>query len=76
MAFDRAALLKDMSNGYGAVTTQVFPPNSPGYEKSLESYYRFDPAKAKQLLAEAAIPTVSPWPCRPLPPRSARLPTR
>ena len=56
MAFDRAALLKDMSNGYGAVTTQVFPTNSPGYEKSLESYYRFDPAKAKQLLAEAGYP--------------------
>ena len=57
-AFDRAALLKDMSDGYGSVTTQVFPPNSPGYESSLNSYYSFDPAKAKQLLAEAGLP---PW---------------
>jgi len=56
MAFDRAALLKDMSDGYGSVTTQVFPPNSPGYESSLNSYYSFDPAKAKQLLADAGYP--------------------
>jgi peptide/nickel transport system substrate-binding protein len=55
-AIDRAALLKDMSDGYGSVTTQVFPPNSPGYESSLDSYYSFDPAKAKQLLAEAGYP--------------------
>jgi peptide/nickel transport system substrate-binding protein len=56
MAFNRAALLKDMSNGYGSVTTEVFPTNSPGYDKSLESYYPFNPAKAKQLLAEAGYP--------------------
>jgi peptide/nickel transport system substrate-binding protein len=55
-AFDRTALLKDMSDGYGSVTTQVFPTNSPGYENSLNSYYSFDPAKAKQLLAEAGYP--------------------
>ena len=55
-AFDRAALLKDMSDGYGSVTTQVFPTNSPGYESSLDSYYSFDPAKARQLLAEAGYP--------------------
>jgi peptide/nickel transport system substrate-binding protein len=55
-AFDRAALLKDMSDGYGSVTTQVFPTNSPGYESSLNSYYSFDPAKARQLLAEAGYP--------------------
>jgi peptide/nickel transport system substrate-binding protein len=55
-ALDRAALLKDMSDGYGSVTTQVFPPNSPGYESSLNSFYSFDPAKAKRLLAEAGYP--------------------
>jgi peptide/nickel transport system substrate-binding protein len=55
-AFNRAALLNDMSDGYGSVTTQVFPTNSPGYESSLNSYYSFDPAKAKQLLAEAGYP--------------------
>ena len=56
MAFDRAALLKDMSDGYGSVTAQVFPTSSPGYQKSLDSYYGFDPAKAKQLLAAAGYP--------------------
>jgi peptide/nickel transport system substrate-binding protein len=55
-AFDRAALLKDMSDGYGSVTTQVFPTNSPGYDPSLDSYYSYDPAKARQLLAEAGYP--------------------
>ena len=55
-AFDRTALLKDMSEGYGSVTTQVFPTSSPGYESSLNSYYSFDPAKAKQLLAQAGYP--------------------
>ena len=55
-AFDRTALLKDMSDGYGSVTTQVFPTYSPGYESSLNSYYDFDPAKAKQLLAQAGYP--------------------
>jgi peptide/nickel transport system substrate-binding protein len=55
-AFDRTALLKDMSDGYGSVTTQIFPTNSPGYESSLNSYYSFDPAKARQLLAEAGYP--------------------
>jgi peptide/nickel transport system substrate-binding protein len=56
MAFDRAALLKDMSDGYGSVTAQVFPTSSPGYQKSLDSYYSFDPAKARQLLAAAGYP--------------------
>ena len=55
-AFDRTALLKDMSDGYGSVTTQVFPTNSPGYEPGLNSYYSYDPAKARQLLAEAGYP--------------------
>ena len=55
-AFDRPALLKDMSDDYGTVTSQVFPTSSPGYEKSLDSYYSFDPAKARQLLAEAGYP--------------------
>ena len=45
-----------MSDGYGSVTTQVFPTDSPGYESSLDSYYSFDPAKARQLLAEAGYP--------------------
>jgi peptide/nickel transport system substrate-binding protein len=55
-AFDRPALLKDLGNGFGSVTTQIFPTYSPGYESSLDSYYPYDPAKAKQLLAQAGYP--------------------
>jgi peptide/nickel transport system substrate-binding protein len=55
-AFDRPALLKALGDGYGSVTTQIFPTYSPGYEKSLDSYYTYDPAKAKQLLAQAGYP--------------------
>jgi len=38
------------------VTTQIFAPTSPAYDKALDSYYTFDPAKAKQLLAQAGYP--------------------
>ena len=55
-AFDRPALLKALGDGYGSVTTQIFPTYSPGYESSLDSYYPYDPAKAKQLLAQAGYP--------------------
>ncbi len=55
-AFDRAALLKAIGNGYGSVTEQIFPTYSPGYDSSLDSYYSFNPAKAKQLLAAAGYP--------------------
>lgn len=52
-AFDKKALLKAVGKDYGTVTTQIFPENSPAYDKSLDSYYDYDPTKAKQLLAEA-----------------------
>ncbi|MBP2327861.1 peptide/nickel transport system substrate-binding protein [Kibdelosporangium banguiense] len=52
-AFDKQALLKAVGKGYGTATTQVFPVNSPAYDKSLDSYYDYNPAKAKQLLADA-----------------------
>jgi peptide/nickel transport system substrate-binding protein len=52
-AFDTKALLKTVGKGYGSVTSQVFGPNTPGYDKSLDSEYSYDPAKAKALLAEA-----------------------
>ena len=55
-AFDRAALLKALGAGYGTVTTQIFGPTSPAFDKALDSYYTFDPAKAKQLLAQAGYP--------------------
>jgi peptide/nickel transport system substrate-binding protein len=52
-ALDRKALLKAVGKGYGDVTEQVFGSSSTAYDKSLDSTYSFDPAKAKQLLSEA-----------------------
>jgi len=56
MAFDRAALLKTVANGYGTVTEQVFPATSAAYDKTLDTTYKYDPAGAKKLLAEAGYP--------------------
>jgi len=55
-ALDRKALLKTLGAGYGTVTDQIFPTYSPSYDKSLESYYSYDVAKAKKLMAEAGYP--------------------
>jgi peptide/nickel transport system substrate-binding protein len=55
-AFDKQALVKALQKGYGTATTQVFPAKSGAYDASLDSKYAYDPAKAKQLLAEAGFP--------------------
>ncbi|MCP8999312.1 ABC transporter substrate-binding protein [Pseudarthrobacter sp. RMG13] len=52
-AFDTKALLASIGQGHGEQTAQVFPPSSDAYDKSLDSRYAYDPAKAKALLAEA-----------------------
>ena len=52
-AFDRKALLKAVGHGYGDVTSSIFSPDSSGYDKALDDYYTYDPAKAKSLLKEA-----------------------
>jgi peptide/nickel transport system substrate-binding protein len=52
-ALDRASLLKNVMNGGGTITSQVFGPESGSYVKELDGFYSFDPAKAKSLLAEA-----------------------
>ncbi len=55
-AFDREGLLQALQQGHGTVTTQVFPASSAAYDPELDSYYTYDPEKAKQLLAEAGYP--------------------
>ncbi|MET8976407.1 ABC transporter substrate-binding protein [Streptomyces sp. NPDC004539] len=55
-AFDRAAIVKTVKGGMGSPTTQVFNPAGSAFDKSLDSRYTYDPAKAKQLLAEAGYP--------------------
>ncbi len=56
MAFDRPALLQAIAKGNGEVTEQIFASFYPGYDKKLDSTYKYDVAKAKALLAEAGYP--------------------
>lgn len=55
-AVDREGLLQALAKGYGTVTQQVFPESSAAYDPELDSYYEYDPEKAKELLAEAGYP--------------------
>ena len=49
---DRDAVNTTATNGYGTVLGAPVPPTDPWYE-DLSKEYPYDPAKAKQLLAEA-----------------------
>ncbi|WP_041795281.1 ABC transporter substrate-binding protein [Modestobacter italicus] len=55
-AVDRDAVLKAANNGLGTVTGQVFGEGNPAFDESLDDTYDYDPAAAKQLLAEAGYP--------------------
>ena len=52
-AIDRAAINKVVYAGVGRPAYQPFPPNSPGYNKSVGNKYVYDPKKAKAMLAAA-----------------------
>ena len=52
-AIDAQGMLDSYGKGQGTQTGQIFPPSSAAYDPTLDSRYAFDPAKAKQLLAEA-----------------------
>jgi len=54
-AVDRQALADALSYGSSRPTVQFFASTSPAYDPELEKIYKFDPAKAKQLLAEAGF---------------------
>jgi ABC-type transport system substrate-binding protein len=53
-AIDTARLQKLLA-GQAKALNQVFPDGMPGYQAD-KQYYTYDPAKAKQLLAEAGFP--------------------
>ncbi|MFC7846939.1 ABC transporter substrate-binding protein [Arthrobacter sp. NPDC057388] len=55
-AFDRKTILDQQFLGQGTVTSQIFGPESGAYLPELDDRYPYDPAKAKQLLAEAGYP--------------------
>ncbi|MFB4303021.1 ABC transporter substrate-binding protein [Actinomadura sp. NTSP31] len=52
-ALDRKTMLDKIRQGGGEITDQVFGPETKAYDKALDTAYPHDPAKAKQLLADA-----------------------
>jgi peptide/nickel transport system substrate-binding protein len=52
-AVDREAIMQAAAAGYGTVTSQLVPPGIEGHVDALDTYYTYDPEKAKTLLAEA-----------------------
>ena len=52
-AFDREALLEQLSAGVGEVTSQVFGKDTSAFLPELEDAYTYDPEKARDLMAEA-----------------------
>jgi len=55
MAFDRKTYLKNVFDNTATPATNPWPPITWGYDKSIQPY-PYDPAKAKQLLADAGFP--------------------
>ncbi len=55
-ALDRKAIADALTGGKAEAATGFFPKGSIAYSPELENAYPYDPAKAKQLLAEAGHP--------------------
>jgi peptide/nickel transport system substrate-binding protein len=55
-AIDRTSIANSLFGKYGEATSQVQGPGQQGYDASLDGYYAYDPAKAKQLLTQAGFP--------------------
>jgi oligopeptide transport system substrate-binding protein len=56
MAIDRTGLVDGVLQGGARSTTSWIPPGMPGYDPGAGEQYEFNPARAKQLLAEAGYP--------------------
>ena len=55
-AVDRTSIAKALFQQYGAPTDEISIPGQDGYAADDENQYPYDPAKARQLLAEAGYP--------------------
>ncbi|MEU9129709.1 ABC transporter substrate-binding protein [Kitasatospora sp. NPDC048540] len=55
-AIDREALLKTQLFGFGEVNHQPFPKGYVGHDPGSDDLYRYDPDKARALLAKAGHP--------------------
>jgi peptide/nickel transport system substrate-binding protein/glutathione transport system substrate-binding protein len=55
-ALDRDAIADVMTDGKAKALYQWFPEGTLGYDSALATTYKYDPAKAKALLAEAGFP--------------------
>ncbi len=61
-AIDRDSFIDKVRGGVGKAATSWIPPGMPDYDATLGSQYKFDPVKAKQLLADAGYSDVSKLP--------------
>jgi peptide/nickel transport system substrate-binding protein len=55
-AFKRDDIVTKLNNGLATATDQSFAPDTVAFDASLNNTYGYDPAKAKQLLAQAGYP--------------------
>ena len=55
-AIDRNAIVSGLYGKYASPSDQILVPGADGYVTSLDNYYPYNPAKAKQLLAAAGYP--------------------
>ena len=61
LALDRERIVKELNEGFGAVTAQPWPKSSPAFDPALEGAH-FDPKTAKSLLSEAGWKQTTPIP--------------
>ncbi|WP_412543108.1 ABC transporter substrate-binding protein [Longispora sp. K20-0274] len=52
-AIDRERVLKQVLGGIGSTSSLPWSPSSPAYDKAAAGRYHYDPARAKQLIAQS-----------------------
>ncbi|MCU1379078.1 MAG: glutathione transporter substrate-binding protein [Acidimicrobiales bacterium] len=67
MAIDRKAIVDNLFSGAASEGTQLFGKGNPGFDPSLGVQSKYDPKRAKELLAQAGYPNgfTTKMPCSP-----------